>query len=148
MRLTGPISCHSHVLDLPKTESLTIDMCCLAHGTIPELVFSGELSVLSSVSTEDDEQWVCECTLRRFIGRAHLCLKGNCRVEPTALLRVYPLQSFHLGGFKFCGTDFRLRTKFATTSNGPTRSCLYCMIYVLPCQRMKSEPHSPRQGGT
>src|ERR1700761_5446606 len=129
-------------------ESLTIDMCCLAHGTIPEPVFSGELSVLSSVSTENDEQWVCECPLRRFEDRAHLCLKGTCRGEPTALLRVYPLSPFYLDGFKFCGTDFGLRTKFATTSNGPTRSCMDCMIYMLPCQRMKSGPHSPRQDGT
>lgn len=39
-------------------DSLTIDTSQIIHGTIAQPVFSGELSVLSSVDLDDEQGWV------------------------------------------------------------------------------------------
>ena len=46
------------MLDVRKVNSLTIDVCRVANGAIPEPVFSGELSALSFVDPENETEWV------------------------------------------------------------------------------------------
>ena len=67
LKTVDTVQYRSHSLDVHKVDSLTIDVSQLANGTIPEPVFSGELSVLSSVDPEDEAEWVCASISDRFI---------------------------------------------------------------------------------